>query len=155
MGRVQILLTPRKSATGEDRAPTLNLAVFVPKQGETLEALAARFMKRGRWDTSGSQLGLDERASTMEDGTLYRGDGGGKVLLIVFERSEPPLSGYLFEEPQDTAKTMEEERLYRFSNCRERIRGRLFCQIWLEAPAAFYDDAYREFTQIMKGAVIE
>jgi hypothetical protein len=156
MGLVEIWLTPRKGKTGEKRVPTMDIAAFVPKEGETLQTFSARFMKKGKWESYQMSLGLNEQAWTTEDGALYKADGGAKVLFITFERPEPADAGYIFETPSDFPKNKDQSpTFYRLTEYHERIRGRLFYQIWLEAPKAFYGDAFGELAGIMKTFVVE
>ena len=128
---------------------------FVPKEGETLQTFSARFVKTDKWQSYQTNLGLNERAYVFEDSNIYKTDGGAKVILIVFERQEPANPGYILEVPHDSMKKMEPGKFYRLSEYHVRLAGRLFYQIWLETPKAFFTESLEEFNRILKTVVVE
>jgi hypothetical protein len=154
-GALQVGLTPRKGKSGVERVPTMQFFTVVPKEGETLQAFSARFVKTDKWQSYQPNLGLQELAWVVEDSDYYKTDGGAKAILIVFESPEPANPGYLLEAPEDSTKYMQKGKFYRYSEYHTRLKGRLFYQIWLETPKAFFNESVEEFNRVLKTVVVE
>jgi hypothetical protein len=157
---LQIRLTPRRGTVGKRFVPNMFIHTFVVGNDEKLLPFTERFMKSiDTWEKADFDLNLQEVSylGRSDQSDVYRNEGGGRVVLIAFERRAPVMSGFLLEEPYDLAKENQakEGLWYRYQGRTERFKEKVFYQIWLEAPASVFGKSLEEFRGILKTLVVE
>lgn len=139
--------------------PSVLLMISRPKENETLEQFAARFMTKGKFEPfSPSRCPSDPCIAVK--GTqpgMYGKDGDGRGRIIAFERNQPDFPGLLFEAPAEPPKSDSTAgaKYYRPDQVEARIPGKLYYLLVLDTAASIEEFAMRDLDLLVKDLVVE
>jgi hypothetical protein len=140
--------------------PSVMLLVQRPKDGETLQDYANKFMMKGDSLTPFSPTKCPaEKCLAYEavQAGMYQEDGGGRGRLVIFERDEPQFPGLMFESPTGPPQPNEKDKgqYYRPSQVQRRIPGKLYYVVLLDTSASVEQPALADFDFFLKNLTVE
>ncbi len=146
-------------ATKGDLRPSVLLLVQQPKQGESLQSYAAKFVKNG---IASPDLALHCPASDcialkVIDPGMYSKNGDGHGRIVVFERDQPEFPGLIFESAAAFPKPDNSvgAKYYRPTERQGRVPGKLYYLVLLDAAASIEEPALKDFDFFLQTLTVE
>lgn len=145
-------------AVTEKLNPSVLLMVQQPREGETLQEYAQRFMKDGPLTPyTPTHCPADACLAFKQDAPgMYHANGNGHGRLVVFERDQPQYPGLIFERPWQMPKSPEPGAHYfRPGQVQKRIPGKLYYLVLLDAAASIEEPALKDFGFFLDHLIVE
>ncbi|HEV2134367.1 MAG TPA: hypothetical protein VGR47_08890 [Terracidiphilus sp.] len=148
---------PYPAAAGR-MEPSILVVAQPPPNNESLQQFAQSFATKGTFRPftpsncpASSCIGLiGDRPG------LYGKEGDGREQIVVFERDEPTYPGLLFEAPLDSSKpTTSGAVVLRPDQVPERIPGKLYYLVALDASSSIEEPADKDFGFILANLTVE
>lgn len=148
---------PYPAAAGR-MEPSILVVAQAPPKNESLEQFARSFATKGKFRPftpsncpASSCIGL-----TIDRPGLYGKEGDGREQIVVFERDEPTYPGLLFEAPLDSSKPAASGAVVlRPDQVPERIPGKLYYLVALDASSSIEEPADKDFGFILANLTVE
>ncbi|HTW80194.1 MAG TPA: hypothetical protein VME23_11675 [Terracidiphilus sp.] len=139
--------------------PSVLLMVQQPKENESLLDYAKKFLKDGVFIPD-PQLHCPVSNCIALKGIqsgMYKADGDGHGRIVVFERDEPAFPGLIFESPSQPPKggPSKGTQYYRPSQTQQRIPGKLYYLVLLDAAASIEGPALKDFDFFLENLTAE
>lgn len=149
---------PYKAITQKLR-PSVLLMVQQPKENESLQDYAKKFLKDGEFMPD-PQLHCPVSNCIALKGVqsgMYKADGDGHGRIVVFERDEPAFPGLIFESPSQPPKgdPSKGTQYFRPSQTQQRIPGKLYYLVLLDAAASIEEPAVKDFDFFLENLTVE
>jgi len=146
-------------ATAHNLRPSVVLIVKQPEENETLAEFSKKFLKDGKFQ-SFALLQCPAATCIAMKGVqpgMYGKDGDGHGRIVVFERNQPDFPGLMFESPLEMPKpdATEGKQFYRPSQIQQRIPGKLYYLVMLDAAASIEEPALKDFDFFLDGLTVE
>jgi hypothetical protein len=146
-------------ATTRDLSPGIMVLVQRPKEGESLQDYSRKFLMKGATQPFTPSRCPSDACIAIEEANpgMYKADGDGKGRTVVFERDEPPYPGLIFESPADLPKPDGTAGVtyYRPDKFQERIPGKLYYLVLLDAAASIEGPAVKDFEYFLQNLTVE
>jgi hypothetical protein len=142
-------------------APTLLFLAKRPAPGQSLEGFAKSFLNRPSAQVSALKDPTCPVAGCLAFDVvvpdMYPQQGGGHIILMVFERDQPAYDGLPFEKPHGPpmAKGKEGPVAFRIAPRFHRIPGKLFYLTVLDSNQQIFADSKPQFDEFLKSLVVE
>jgi hypothetical protein len=139
--------------------PSLLVLVQQPKQNETLEDFAKKFLTKGtflRFDVGHCPARNCIGMAGIQPG-MYKANGDGHGRSIFFERDQPAFPGLAFESPTSLPDRGDEgaPKYYRPGQVTIRIPGKLYYLVLLDTAASIEDPALKDYEFFLKNLTVE
>ena len=149
---------PYKAAAGR-MEPSILVVAQSPPKDETLEQFAQSFATKGKFRPfTPSRCPASECIGLVgvRPG-LYGKEGDGQEQIVVFERDEPRFPGLIFEAPADSSPAAASQGgvELRSDEIPERIPGKLYYLVALDASSSIEDPADKDFGFILANLTVE
>jgi hypothetical protein len=88
---------------------------------------------------------------------MYGVDGDGKVTMVAFERDQPEFAGLIFEAPMELPKSKDGEQVqyYRPNQTQQRMPGKLYYLIMLDAASSINEPAMKDLDFFLENLTVE
>jgi hypothetical protein len=139
---------PYKAIT-DSLHPSILVLVQQPQGNETLEQFSKRFTTDGTF-TPDADLHCPApdciALKAMQPG-MYKADGDGHGRVILFGRDQPDVPGLIFESPEGPPKAESGNGpvAYRPNQIQQRIRGKLYYLVLLDAAASIEVPSLKDY----------
>jgi hypothetical protein len=156
---VVIIGTGPYQATVHKLNPNILVLIQQPKDNETLQDYAKKFMKDGTFEpfTPARCPAAACIAMKANQPGMYKKDGNGHGRVLVFERDEPAFPGLIFESPLEIPKSDggEGAKYYRPNQTQQRIPGKLYYLVLLDTAASIEEPAMKDFDFFLDNLTVE
>jgi hypothetical protein len=149
---------PYKAVTTNLR-PSVLVMVRQPKEGESLLDFAKEFLTDGIFlpDSALRCPAQDCIAMKGIQRGMYKADGDGHGRVVIFEREQPDFPGLIFESPQGPSqpKAGAGPVFYRPNQIQQRMPGKLFYLVLLDAATSIEEPALKDFDFFLQNLTVE
>jgi hypothetical protein len=149
---------PYKAVTTNLR-PSVLVMVRQPKEGESLLDFAKKFLTDGTFlpDSALRCPAQDCIAMKGIQRGMYKADGDGHGRVVIFEREQPDFPGLIFESPQGPPqpKAGAGPVAYHPDQIQQRIPGKLYYLVLLDAAASIEEPALKDFDFFLQNLTVE
>lgn len=139
--------------------PSILVMVQHPQPGETLETYLQRFMQKGTFTPYTPSHCPAQHCIALQavQPGMYKADGDGHGRVLVFERDEPEYSGLALEYPHHlpAPKGANVPQAFHPLPVPQRMPGKLFYLILLDAAASIEKPAYDDFDYFIANLVVD
>ena len=145
--------------TAHNLHPEVLLLARQPKEGESLEEYSKMFQKDGTFEPDPAlhcPVAHCIALMGVQPG-MYKKDGDGHGRLVIFERDEPEFPGLIFESPQGPPQPRAGAGpvAYRPNQIQQRIPGKLYYLVLLDAAASIEEPALKDFDYFLQNLTVE
>jgi len=145
-------------ATTRKLSPEILLLVQQAEKNETLLDFAKKYSKGLFGLFTPARCPAEECVALwgIQQG-MYKKDGDGRGRIIVFERDQPDVPGFIFETPMEISKPESSEKItyYRPNQTQQRIPGKLFYLVMLDTAASIEEPAIKDLDFFLKNLDVE
>jgi hypothetical protein len=155
---VAVIGTGPYQATVDKLLPNILVLIQQPKGNETLEEYSKKFMKDGSFEPYTPVRCPAAACIAMKavQPGMYKEDGDGHGRVVLFERNQPEFPGLIFETPHEIRNPDGKEvQVYRPSQTQQRIPGKLFYIVLLDAAASIEEPAMKDFDFFLENLTVE
>jgi len=147
-------------AVTRDLGPSVIAVVKQPASNETLQDLFKKYITKADAYTPFTPSKCPVASCAGMIATLknmYGTDGDGKVTMVAFEREQPEFPGLIFETPMEVPKSNggEQVQYYRPNQTQQRMPGKLYYLIMLDAASAIEEPAMKDFDFFLTNLTVE
>ncbi|HXR39982.1 MAG TPA: hypothetical protein VN776_12840 [Terracidiphilus sp.] len=147
------------NATAHNLRPSVVLLVKQPEGNETLAEFSKKFLKDGTFQSFSLSQCPAATCIAMKgvQPGMYGKDGDGHGRIVVFERNQPDFPGLMFESPLEMPKpgATGGTQFYRPSQIQQRIPGKLYYLVMLDAAASIEEPALKDFDFFLENLTVE
>ncbi len=161
-GCIAYFSTGPYKATSRKLSPSILLLIQRPDGNETLKEFSSKYTKYEKDGTfepftpSRCPATACIAMKGVQPG-MYKKDGDGHGRIIVFERDQPEFPGLVFEAPLQIPKPDGGggPKFYRPNQVQQRIPGKLYYLVMLDAAASIEEPAMKDFDFFLQNLTVE
>ncbi len=147
-------------AVSRNLGPGVIAVVKQPANNETLQDIFKKYITKADTYTTFTPSKCPVTSCTGMIATLknmYGVDGDGKVTMVAFERVQPEFPRLIFEAPLELPKPDGGEgvKYYRPNQTQQRMPGKLYYLIMLDAAASIEEPAMKDFNFFLENLTVE
>ena len=151
--------TESYKAVTKNLRPSVLVLTRQPKEGESLQDFAKKFMADGTFlpDAALKCPAQDCIAMKGIQQGMYKADGDGHGRVVIFERDEPGFPGLIFESPQGPPQPAAGAGpvAYHPNQIQQRIPGKLYYLVLLDTASSIEEPALKDFDFFLQNLTVE